>query len=93
VFLIRYYPSLKPQPLSLLAALLLMLSVPAKATTAHGTLSVSMQVLPSCAALVDKRTATVNCPPGIPFSVTRTQTTLTLPDTTQSTTQTVTIRY
>jgi hypothetical protein len=70
-----------------------MLSVPAKSTTAQGTLSVSMQVLPSCAAFVDKRTATVNCPPGLPFSVTRTQTTLTLPDTSQSTTQTVTIRY
>jgi hypothetical protein len=87
------HPPFNPQRLRLYAVLLLMTSVPAKSTTEHGTLSVSMQVLPSCAALVDKRTATVNCPPGFPFSVTRTQTTLTLPDANQSTTQTVTIRY
>ena len=89
----RNHTLFNPQPLYAYATLLLALSVPAKATSAHGTLSVSMQVLPSCSTFVEKQTATVNCPPGFAFSMTRTQNSRTLPDATQATTQTVTIRY
>ena len=36
-----------------------------------GTLAVSMQVLPLCTAQVDGHSATVTCPPGYAFALTR----------------------
>jgi hypothetical protein len=77
----------------LCAALLLVLSVPVRAASAHGTLAVSMQVLPACASLVEQQTATVHCPPGFAYLVTRSRSTRTGTDATQTLTQTVTIRY
>jgi hypothetical protein len=83
-------------------------SVPAKAAQAQGTLTVSLQVLPSCATRVDRHTATVNCPSGYAFALSRTRAApalhdiaLTMPDTTfaspqtriEDGTETVTIRY
>jgi hypothetical protein len=87
------HPSLHSQPLRLCAALVLVLAPASKADSAHGTLSVSMQVLSSCATLVAMQTATVTCPPGLPFALTRSQSTRTLPDASEITLQTVTIRY
>jgi hypothetical protein len=50
---------------------MLAFSVPAKAAQVQGTLMVSMQVLPSRTTQVDRHTATVNCPPGYAFALTR----------------------
>jgi hypothetical protein len=79
-------------------------SVPAKAAQAQGTLTVSLQVLPSCATQVDRHIATVSCPPGYGFALTRTRTAFALADTIGTTpaspqthievgTEKVTIRY
>jgi hypothetical protein len=87
--------SRKFQPLRLYVPLVFVLpfSPAAMAGSAHATMAVSMQVLPSCSSLVNKQTASVSCPPDIPFVVTRSQITKTLPDSTTITVQTVTIRY
>jgi hypothetical protein len=76
-----------------LVLLVLPFSPAAMAGSANATMAVSMQVLQSCSSLVNKQTASVSCPPDIPFVVTRSQTTKTLPDSTTITVQTVTIRY
>jgi hypothetical protein len=52
-----------------------------------------MQVVPTCVTYIQHQTATVQCPSGYAFAMTRTQGILTLPDATQAAVETLTIRY
>ena len=73
----RTPPPFPSRPLRLYAALLsalpaLTLSAPAQTGQAQGTLVVSVRVLPTCSSVIDSTSTVVQCPPGYPFTVTRT---------------------